>query len=1168
MGPVEVRPDTDQRRGDRPPIVLQIDLLGPVEARIDGVQIDIGGPRQRAVLAFLAMQANRTVLPERLIDAVWGDDPPASARSTLQAYVSRLRKTLARVGHDLIERDTVGYVLRLPAHALDVDRMRELAEDGRRAILVGVPETAAARFAEALQQQQGEPLADLLDYEFARTEQQRLADELRTVAGEWIDAELASGNHQRVVSEVERLLEDAPFHEPHWERLMLALYRSDRQADALAAYQAARRILKEELGLEPGPALADTEAAILRHDESLKVSSRGNIADIAPGERPDLGQRSEYGLVGRDDALAEINHLLGALGSGGSVAVVSGPAGIGKTAVLAVAAQHAVALGAIVLQGRAWEDDVAPAFWPWIEALRELTAAIGLDRMKELASAHLDHLLPLLPELSPPTDNDAGRNRSMAQFAIYEAVANVLLNAAQDRDIVIVLDDLHWADAASIEVLRLIAPRAVGARLLVLAGCRSPAMMTDSTELAWLALETSSLTMEIQLDELSPSATKTLVEQHAPSGSSSETIDEVVRRSDGVPLFACELARETSSRGHSRVPASLAQAIRRRVDKLEPTTTQLLQVAAVAGQEFSLHTVGPAAEQRGVDLLTSVETGIDAGLIAPVSHRPAFYHFNHALVRDALAESLSPIMRATIHDRLAEAIGSFARPGTIQYVLERAHHALEAGAANPNPTAVKLALEAADHSLRSAGYEDAIGWLTRAEHMATACGDRVLWADVLLRRGEVENLAGWVERAEQTHLAVADFGRELGDGAVMARAAVGYAFTRIDIQNVDEIHLGLCAEADEMLDAADSTDRARLLASWGPAHYWHDVELSRSLTREAIAMARRLGDSGVLGSALQASGWTASGGALDRIELGHELLEIARRDRDTELELWGHRWTYVGVFDAEGQSQRSRAALATYVERAEHAKQPHHQWFSEMFLANEEMRHGRISAAEPLIESAFIHGQKAEPISATYYYGAQLFNLRWLQGRIDELTPLAEVTVAQVPNIHTWRALLAYLYACEGATDRAEQLLRELQAVGWDDIGSGGTLIMSHALVSETAVLTGNVEIGSDLVNHMNSHADRYVHMATVTTMGCAPFFQGRLLGLTGDVDGAIGKVRRALEMDDLGRLEPLVVRDQLVLAGLLDKRGMPGDDVQAAELRRASSTVINGATSGSFNYL
>ena len=209
-----------------------------------------------------------------------------------------------------------------------------------------------------------------------------------------------------------------------------------------------------------------------------------------------------------------------------------------------------------------------------------------------------------------------------------------------------------------------------------------------------------------------------------------------------------------------------------------------------------------------------------------------------------------------------------------------------------------------------------------------------------------------------------------------------------------------------------------------------------------------------------------------------------------------------------------------------------------------------MADAELLIDEAFAIGQTAEPITATQYYGAQMFCLRWLQGRMDELIPLAEVTVTQHPEVHTWRALLAYLYAATDQPDKARQRLVELEAIGWDSITSGGTLIMAQGLAAEAAVRAGCVDIAEVLLPRIVAHEDHYVHMAFVVTMGPARFFRGRLLNLLGDADGAIAQLELA-ESADLGRrLPPLLVRDRLALAEMLEKRGH-GEDAERADRLR-----------------
>jgi YVTN family beta-propeller protein len=233
---------------------LRFRLLGPLEADRDGVPLDLGARKQRAVLALLLLEANRVVSTERLIDELWGDDPPETARSALQVYVAGLRKALGDDGASLRTR-APGYVLDVPAGRTDLDDFARLRAD--------------ARPHEALALWRGPALADLDGEPFAAAAAGRLEEQRLAVVGERVDADLALGRHAELVPELETLVAEHPYRERFRAQLMLALYRSGRQADALAAYREARQALVEGLGIEPGEELRGLERAVLDQDPAL-----------------------------------------------------------------------------------------------------------------------------------------------------------------------------------------------------------------------------------------------------------------------------------------------------------------------------------------------------------------------------------------------------------------------------------------------------------------------------------------------------------------------------------------------------------------------------------------------------------------------------------------------------------------------------------------------------------------------------------------------------------------------------------------------------------------------------------------------------------------------------------------------------------------------------------
>ena len=290
---------------------MQFRILGPLEVERTGRPLTLGGAKQRAVLAVLLLRANRVVSRDRLVDAVWGERAPETAYSALQGYVSALRKTL---GADLILTRAPGYVLETAPTSVDLGRFESLVAEGSTALAAGKAGRASARLCEALDLWRGEPLADLDSLGFVQIERVRLGELRLSAIEERLDADLALGRDAELVAEIRVLVGEHPLRERLRAQLMLALYRSGRQAEALDVYQQGRRLLAEELGLEPGEALKRLEHAILEHDPA-----HGAPARAARTSPPARKRRSRRALAG---ALAIIG--LGGLAAGLTVALIGG----------------------------------------------------------------------------------------------------------------------------------------------------------------------------------------------------------------------------------------------------------------------------------------------------------------------------------------------------------------------------------------------------------------------------------------------------------------------------------------------------------------------------------------------------------------------------------------------------------------------------------------------------------------------------------------------------------------------------------------------------------------------------------------------------------------------------------------------------------------------------
>jgi predicted ATPase/DNA-binding SARP family transcriptional activator len=338
---------------------MEFRILGPLEV-LDGERvIAFEAAKQRALLAVLLLHANGVVPRERLIDELWGERPPATAAKVVQAYVSQLRR---RLGRDAIATRGPGYLLRVDEDAVDATRFRRLVAEGRRLATSAEQEPAAHAYRAALALWRGPALADVVVESFARNEIERLEEERLGALGDRIDCELALGRHEDVIPELETLVREHPLRERLRAQLMLALYRSGRQADALAAYQQARRTLAEELGLEPGGELQELERAILNHDPALRIRELAS-ANLPAPPTP---------LVGRRGELAEVSALLAR--SETRLVTLTGPGGSGKTRLaLEVAAELEGKLNA-----PAFFVELAPLTQPEL-VLSAIARTVGLE---------------------------------------------------------------------------------------------------------------------------------------------------------------------------------------------------------------------------------------------------------------------------------------------------------------------------------------------------------------------------------------------------------------------------------------------------------------------------------------------------------------------------------------------------------------------------------------------------------------------------------------------------------------------------------------------------------------------------------------------------------------------------------------------------------------------
>ncbi|WP_043661879.1 AfsR/SARP family transcriptional regulator [Nocardia thailandica] len=648
-----------------------IRVLGSFAAEADGEPLPLGGPRQRGVLALLVAARGQVVPVDRMIEDLWRGEPPARALASLQAYVSNLRRLLEpgrppRAPARLLVSASPGYALLLPREAVDAWRFEELLAEARA---LADPRDAHLRLTEALALWRGPAFAEVADEPWVAAETARL-DELRLVARELrIATGLRLGDPATVVPDTETFTHDHPLREEGWRLHALALWNSGRQADSLAALRRARALFAEELGLDPGPDLVALEEAIL----TQRTDILREVVPPPPPETPRSARSIEEPcaapFVGRANELAA---LLTAAGETARrqvrVALVTGEAGLGKTMLLTQLAARLAQDGWLVATGRCPDADSAPPAWAWVEVLRTVAESVPPGDFAE-------DLAPLLSD-SATGNGDAAAGR----FRLRRAVWAWLSAIAADRPVAVVLDDLHWADAATLELLAGVEARAP---ILIVATYRA-----DESEHLGATLASLARTAPLRLDlpGLDRDAVAELVRTECEADDT--TVTGITERTGGNPFYVRETARLLNGEGAltalSEVPEGVRDVLRRRFARLPESGVSVLRLAAVAGRESSVDVLVRAADTDEDGVLDALDAGVIAGLLDEPA--PGRIRFVHALVRDTLITDVSRVRITRMHARLATALDGSGDVNAL------AHHYARAG----SPKAVGYCLRAAE----------------------------------------------------------------------------------------------------------------------------------------------------------------------------------------------------------------------------------------------------------------------------------------------------------------------------------------------------------------------------------------------------------------------------------------------------------------------------------------
>ncbi|HYR78367.1 MAG TPA: AAA family ATPase, partial [Candidatus Dormibacteraeota bacterium] len=575
-------------------------------------------------------------------------------------------------------------------------------------------------------------------------------------------------------------------------------------------------------------------------------------------ERKFLARSSVSAFVGRSQESEElVAGFAPALQGHGQVFLICGEPGIGKTRIADEISDLARARGMRVLWGRCWEAGDSPPYWPWIEVLRECigdrtpdsaldpVAILGIARQAESASHQGDPGESARVSIAPE-ESDLGR------FALYEATTRLLKRTAESRPLLIVLDDLHAADAASLQLLRFVAHSLRGSSILLIGTYRDVEIKT-APQLSAILAEISRDAHTIKLHGLDRKDVGEFVRASGGRGLGEEALEVLYRTTGGNPFFLNETLRlvlaeqnlgniSPESIKKIVIPDTVRAAIRRRIELVPAAVQDALRIGAAIGVEFDLALLQRVLEPKTASLLDIVGQGIAAELLSEQATRGS-YRFVHSLTAETIYRDLEPGERSRLHVKIASAMESLYEASPAPHLTEIARHLAAAHVPGGSAKTIDYLRRAARQAMDSLAYEEAVRLLQSALRTAEGGGvDTVeLRYDLLMEASEALTASGLISQARQAFEEAGRLAHKLGDGERLARAALGRAGTPSESE-VDQALVGVLDDALAVGGTEDIRTRAKMLARLGSELKWSRDTRTQSVTAEALELAKKSGD--------------------------------------------------------------------------------------------------------------------------------------------------------------------------------------------------------------------------------------------------------------------------------------------------------------------------------------
>jgi len=817
---------------------LRLQVLGPLRVW-QGERELSAGPRQQAyLLGLLLAREGRPTGADELIDLIWGEEAPPSALNVLHKYIGAIRRILqpglpARESGRFLLKRASGYVCTIGPDLLDLSRFRQLVARARSDRAAGNAAAALDHLLAAADLWSGPAGDGWVHGPDVAPIFAALNDEFFEACVEAADMADSPGDSARALPPLQRAAAMAPLHEPVLASLVTLLGRVGRQAEALEVFDTVRRRLADELGIDPGAGLRKARQGVLIQPPA---ESHSPVLENAAS----AVNNTAGGLVGRAQEMAALARALEpALHDERAVVVLEGEPGVGKSKLMESVARNLELRGALVVWGHCLDGEGAPTMWPWVEMATALLDSLPASRRDHWLSRDLGHFV------GAHRDETRTGPDGNARFRLLEQLVDVIAESAAGRPVVLILDDIQWAEPSSLQLLASIVSRLPSSAAVIAAmRDRGSALSLELTR-TLASMSRTSGHRRVGLGPLSAAEVGELVRCETGVAPPMDVVEAIHRRTAGNPFFVQELARLLGPQGvgssqavaSSGVPLTVRDVVRDRLAALGSETIALLEVASLIGRSVELLLLARAASLDVGTCLELLEPVRDLGLIAPAADDPFSYRYTHDLVRQAVSEGVSPARRATIHGCIADAIETGAIND--ESASERlAHHLWSAGpVTDPSRTVsaligagsratAKTSLQAAERHFGSAVDLARKASLPQLELAAIS----QLIAVVGMRSMYGIASVSLLERAE--HVA-----RHLGD----ERVAAGFLFSRWTAHG-QGLQLDQSTALADQLDTLASTSADPVVCTYGSTaagiHRWCIGEVGESFRRlDSISMA-------------------------------------------------------------------------------------------------------------------------------------------------------------------------------------------------------------------------------------------------------------------------------------------------------------------------------------------